>query len=195
VTSRRDGSWIKVDLQGDGQADGFVFANFLEAVSGGLPAPPPAGTSAAKPIDIARQELALGVAEIAGEEDNPRIVMYHRTTAGGAAPDETAWCSSFVNFCVEQTGLRGTDSKVARSWHDQHWGRDVTSAPREGDIVVFSRHSPTDVGGHVGFFIADEDDQIRILGGNQGNRISIRLFPKDGSLGSTRYKLLSIRRG
>ena len=115
--------------------------------------------------------------------------------AGGAAHDETAWCSSFVNYCVGKTGLRGTDSKAARSWHDQHWGRDVTSAPGEGDIVVFSRHSPIDEGGHVGFFIADEDDQIRVLGGNQGNRISIRLFPKDGSLGSTRYKPLSIRRG
>jgi len=115
--------------------------------------------------------------------------------AGGAAHDETAWCSSFVNYCVEKTGLRGTDSKAARSWHDQHWGRDVTSVPGEGDIVVFSRHGPTDEGGHVGFFIADEDDQIRVLGGNQGNRISIRLFPKDGSLGSTRYKPLSIRRG
>jgi uncharacterized protein (TIGR02594 family) len=201
----RDGSWIKVDLEGDGQADGFVFANFLQAVSGGLPAPLPVAPSAApplgattvtpRPIDIARQELALGVAEIPGRDDNPRIVMYHRTTEGGAAHDETAWCSSFVNYCVEQTGLQGTDSKAARSWHDQDWGRDVTSVPVEGDIVVFSRHSPTEDGGHVGFFIADEDDQIRILGGNQGNRISIRLFPKDGSLGSMDYKLLSIRRG
>ena len=201
----RDGSWIKVDLEGDGQADGFVFANFLQAVSGGLPAPLPVAPSAApplgattvtpRPIDIARQELALGVAEIPGRDDNPRIVMYHRTTEGGAAHDETAWCSSFVNYCVEQTGLQGTDSKAARSWHDQDWGRDVTSVPVEGDIVVFSRHSPTEDGGHVGFFIADVDDQIRILGGNQGNRISIRLFPKDGSLGSMDYKLLSIRRG
>jgi uncharacterized protein (TIGR02594 family) len=202
---RREGSWIQVDLEGDGQADGFVFAKFLQAVSGGLPAPLPMVPSAApplgvttvtpRPIDIALQELAQGVAEIPGREDNPRIVMYHRTTEGGAAHDETAWCSSFVNYCVEQTGLQGTDSKAARSWHDQDWGRDVTTAPIEGDIVVFSRHSPTEDGGHVGFFITDEDDQIRILGGNQHNRISIGLYPKDGSLGSTRYKLLSIRRG
>jgi uncharacterized protein (TIGR02594 family) len=203
----RDGSWIKVDLAGDGHADGFVFADFLEAVSGGLPLPPPTSPSVEapapltglsampRPIDVARQELALGVAEIPGKEDNPRIVMYHRTTIGGAAHDETAWCSSFVNYCVEQAGLEGTRSKAARSWHDQHWGRDVTSRPAEGDVVVFSRHSPSDDGGHVGFFISDEGDQIRILGGNQGNRISIRLFPKNGSLGSTDYKLLSIRRG
>jgi uncharacterized protein (TIGR02594 family) len=205
----RAGSWIKVDLEGDGHADGFVFAKFLQAVSGGLPVPLPIVPSAAqpaapppgvitvtqRPIDIARQELAEGVAEIPGREDNPRIVMYHRTTEGGAAHDETAWCSSFVNYCVEQTGLEGTNSKAARSWHDQHWGRDVRSAPVEGDIVVFSRHSPTEDGGHVGFYIADEGDQIRILGGNQHNRISIGLYPKNGSLGSTRYKLLSIRRG
>src|SRR5205823_13988318 len=110
-------------------------------------APPPTP----RPIDIARQELALGVAEIPGPQDNPRIVMYHRTTQGGAADDETAWCSSFVNYCVEQTGLPGTDSKAARSWHDQDWGRVVTPAPVEGDLVVFSRRSPTEEGGHVGF--------------------------------------------
>jgi uncharacterized protein (TIGR02594 family) len=208
----RDGQWIKVDLDGDGNADGYVFGSFLQAVSGGLPLPDPTpapaqtptsgttppGLAAAgvrRPIDVARDEMKLDVQEIPGSQNNPRIVMYHATTAGGAAPDEVAWCSSFVNYCVEQTGLRGTDSKVARSWHDQHWGRDVTANPVEGDIVVFSRHSPTQDGGHVAFFLDQDETDIRVLGGNQNNRIGIGSFPKDGMMGSTHFSLLSIRRG
>jgi uncharacterized protein (TIGR02594 family) len=186
-----DAGWMKVDLDGDGHVDGYMFAAFLEAVSGGLPLDLPA---ARRPIDVARAELALGVSEVAGPVNNPRIVMYHATTSGGAAPDETAWCSSFVNYCVEQAGLRGTDSKGARSWHDTDWGDDVAASPSEGDIVVFSRKAAGVNGGHVGFFIRDDGTTIRILGGNQGNRISIRDYPKNGTLGSFRYKLLSIRR-
>jgi hypothetical protein len=34
-----------------------------------------------------------------------------------------------------------------------------------------------------------------VLGGNQGNAISIARFPKNGVLGTTRFTLLSIRRG
>jgi uncharacterized protein (TIGR02594 family) len=193
----RDGPWTKVDMNGDGQVDGFVFGSFLEAVSGGLPIEQPIGDPPAmiRPMDIARAELRLDVREIVGSRDNPRIVMYHRTTAGGAAPDETPWCSSFVNYCVEQAGLRGTDSKAAVSWHQNRWGRDVTASPQEGDLVVFSRRSPTESGGHVGFFIDQESDSIQILGGNQGNRISLGRYPKDGMQGQTRYQLLSIRRG
>ena len=200
----RDGSWTKVDLEGDGQADGFVFTNFLQAVSGGLPAPLPMAPSAFHRgaaiwryhgDAAAYRYRAAGtgpvdVAEIPGREDNPRIVMYHRTTEGGGGTRRDG-----VVLLLRQL-LRRADRPAGHQTARrpgpgtiQDWGRDVTFRPVEGDIVVFSRHSPTEDGGHVGFFIADEDDQIRILGGNQGNRIGIRLFPKDGSLGSMDYKL------
>ena len=69
------------------------------------------------PYAIAQEELLIGVTEDPQPgHDNPRIRLYHGTTSGGAMPDEVAWCSSFVNFCVEQAGLSGTDSKAARSW-------------------------------------------------------------------------------
>ena len=191
-----DGSWMQIDLQGDGNVDGYMFESFLEPVSGGLPLPVPPSSPGAHvmPIDVARQEMSRGVAEIPGPQSNPRIVLYHSTTKGGAASDETPWCSSFVNFCVEQAGLQGTDDKAALSWHEQHWGQDVTAEPAEGDIVVFRRTGPTSSGGHVGFFIGQDQASIQVLGGNQDNRINIKPFPKDGMSGETRYKLMSIRR-
>jgi len=193
----REGAWIKTDVQGDGQADGFMFETFLQLVSGGLPLPLPAGTQAAarEPIDVARDELALDVREVPGAGNNPRIVMYHATTRGGAAPDSTPWCSSFVNYCVEQAGLHGTDSKAALSWHEQGWGQEVTAAPAPGDIAVFRRSGASGSGGHVGFFVGDAGDSVRVLGGNQGNRVSIAPFPRDGVVDGTRYTLLSVRRG
>jgi uncharacterized protein (TIGR02594 family) len=197
---KREGDWMQVDVDGEGAADGYLFAQYLKAVSGGLPLPPPGPTGpvgpiSTRPIDIARQELALGVAEIPGSQDNPRIVMYHATTQGDPAGDTVAWCSSFVNYCVERTGLAGTDSKAARSWNDQGWGQAVAQ-PSEGDIVVFSRTGGNAAAGsgHVGFYLGDDASTVKVLGGNQGNRIAIVDYPKNGILGPYKYRLLSYRR-
>lgn len=191
----RSGEWIEVDLEGDGRKDGYMHSGFLRAVSGGLSNTP---ADASRPIDVARAELKSNVSEIPGTANNPRIVLYHSTTNGGAAPDEVPWCSSFVNFCVEQAGLRGTDNKWAMSWHDARWGTDVTGTPAEGDIAVFERRegsaSGKQMGGHVGFFLSATSDSIRLLGGNQSNRVSIAQYPKAGPHGSNFYRLLSIRR-
>jgi uncharacterized protein (TIGR02594 family) len=190
------GDWIKVDLEGDDNADGFMHGAYLRPVSGGLPLPTEPGS---RPSAIARAELALDVQEIPGSQHNPRIVMYHASTSTGAAADEVAWCSSFVNYCVEKAGLIGTDSKWAMSWHDVQWGQVVTAAPQDGDIVVFRRRSGGAqgdiIGGHVAFWVSDLGDKISVLGGNQSNRIKISHYPKNGLMGANHYELLSIRRG
>jgi uncharacterized protein (TIGR02594 family) len=191
-----EGDWVQVDVNGDGVADGFMARAFLKALSGGLPLPPPPppAPSAPVPFAIAQAELARDVREIAGPESNPRIVLYHSSTSGGAASDETAWCSSFVNYCVEQAGQKGTDSKWARSWHDGKWGHEVED-PRPGDIVVWSRKSASTDGGHVAFFVERVgSNTLRVLGGNQSNRVKISDYPIDGELAGMKYKLLSIRR-
>jgi hypothetical protein len=88
------------------------------------------------------------------------------------------------------TGWSGTGNWRVRLC----FGQVVTEHPKEGDIVVFRRRSPTESGGHVGFFISQQGEKIQILGDNQGNAISIAPFPRDGTLGSTHYAMLSIRR-
>ncbi|MFT4149738.1 MAG: TIGR02594 family protein [Paracoccaceae bacterium] len=192
--SQADG-WLLADVEGDGQVDGHVASAFVAPVAGGFATAPRIGLS---PYAIAREELARDVREVPGAGNNPRIVEYHGSTTGGPGPDSLAWCSSFVNWCVEQAGLRGTDSKWAMSWHADGWGQDVTDAPQPGDIAVFHRvtHRPQgdETGGHVGFLVADEGERLVLLGGNQGNRVSVARYPKKGSLGSSDYALLSIRR-
>lgn len=190
------GDWIEVDLQGDGATDGYMHGGFLRVISGGFPIDVPAART---PLEVARAELQRDVKEVPGTESNPRIVLYHSTTHGGPAPDRVPWCSSFVNYCVEQAGLAGTDSKWAKSWHESGWGRNVSEEPEEGDIAVFERREGSAQGaprgGHVGFWLGEQAGQIRLLGGNQSDRVRISTYPKAGSRGSSYYHLLSIRRG
>jgi uncharacterized protein (TIGR02594 family) len=130
--------------------------------------------AAITPYQVARTELLKDVREVQGSGDNPRIVEYHASTSGGAMPDSVPWCSSFMNFCVEQAGLVGTDSKAARSWHVQKWGVEVPRGDwEEGDIMVFWRGEPRGSLGHVGFIVSLTGARPHILGGNQGDRVSI----------------------
>ena len=114
----------------------------------------------------------LGQRELPGNADNPRVVLYH-SYAGGRAPDEVAWCSSFVNFCMAQAGVPRTEKKNARSW--MRWGKETT-APFPGCVVIFSR-PPKPASGHVGFWVGAEGKNILVLGGNQNNSVCVKPYP------------------
>ena len=176
-----------VDEQDEPDGEVTLVAEFPGAAAAGAAsasaAAPPAPASSVQPaaeagspearcLAMARQEL--DVVEEEDEASNPRIERYHATTSGGAELDSVPWCSSFVNFCVEQAGLKGTDSKAARSW--MNWGKSA-SAFVPGCIVVLQRGAAPK--GHVGFFVGTEAGRLRILGGNQGNRVSIASFDAD----------------
>lgn len=126
----------------------------------------------------------LGTSEIKGKlHNNTRILDYHRSTTLSkklASKDETPWCSSFVNWCVEGSGLKGTDSAMARSW--LKWGHKLET-PQEGCIVVFARPSAGPKSGHVGFFVKETAERIRVLGGNQSNQVKESYYGKDDLLG------------
>lgn len=121
---------------------------------------------------IAVEELHRGVVEIPGPKHEARILEYHATTTFHATVDEVPWCSSFVNWCVERAGLKGTKSAAARSW--EAWGLASELVP--GAIVVFPRPAAGPMAGHVGFCIAVIGDYVLILGGNQDNRVSVKPY-------------------
>jgi uncharacterized protein (TIGR02594 family) len=99
-------------------------------------------------------------------------------------PAVTAWCAAYVNATLAQTGQKGTGSNMARSFLD--WGQEVTE-PQKGDLAVFQRGDPNGPYGHVGFFDGyNEDGTIRVLGGNQGDGVSIASYSPDQLLGFRR---------
>lgn len=132
----------------------------------------------------AKAKGELGTAEIKGKlHNNTRILDYHRSTTLNktmAGRDETPWCSSFANWCVKGSGLKGTNSAMARSW--LKWGEKLET-PREGCIVVFARPSAGPQSGHVGFFVKETAERIRVLGGNQSNQVKESYYGKDDLLG------------
>lgn len=130
-----------------------------------------------KIFEIANTQL--GVKEVKGKLHNNKILEYHSTTTLKATDDETPWCSSFVNWCVQLAGLEGTNSAMARSWLE--WGNVVTE-PYEGCVVVIKRGNSS-WQGHVGFFVKESYDHIFILGGNQSNAVTICSYPKSSLLG------------
>ncbi len=137
---------------------------------------PPHGGSTPKWYRLARREMADGVVEFGDPgEHNPRILDYHATVAGGFLENEVPWCSSFINWCMEQSGIAGTDSAVARSW--ERWGRKI-DAPKVGAVAVFWRESKSSGLGHVGFYASETSTKVAVLGGNQGNRVSVDNYPK-----------------
>lgn len=128
-------------------------------------------------LEIAKKEL--GTAEIAGPADNPRIVEYAACTSLHASDDETPWCSSFVNWCMKQAGIKGTNMANARSWLT--WGVGIEK-PVEGCVVILKRGAPPS--GHVTLFVKQFDaDTIVCLGGNQGNQVKYSHYQKAEVLG------------
>jgi uncharacterized protein (TIGR02594 family) len=79
---------------------------------------------------------------------------------------------------VKKAGVDGTDSKRARSWLT--WGKEAPDFV-PGCAVIVKRGSGTL--GHVGLYVGTESGRIRLLGGNQGNAVSIASFDADRILG------------
>lgn len=125
-------------------------------------------------VEIAVRELLVGVKEIRGAGlHNARILEYHGATGLGASDDETPWCSSFVNWCLRTAQVVGTNSASARSF--MLWGK--RALPKPGCIAVLWRGHRDSSSGHVGFYLGGADGRVFLLGGNQGDAVSVAPFP------------------
>jgi len=130
-------------------------------------------------LAIARKEI--GVAEIPGATNNPRILAYHACTTLHATDEVTSWCSGFVSFVMLQAGLLSTRSAAARSWLT--YGIPL-QAPIRGAICVFERPEAGPKAGHVGFALDHHSStMLELLSGNCDNAVKIKLYPKARLLG------------
>lgn len=103
----------------------------------------------------------------------------HRVTLKeflGIDPVRVEWCAAFVNSVLHEIGVEHTQSLMARSYLE--WGVS-TDDPSPGDIMVFSRGN-SGWQGHVGFYVATVEYKDTsywiVLGGNQDNSVSYRLY-------------------
>ena len=167
-------------LESDGVCGRDTWNALSEAVVT-TPAPTPTAVSVEQ-IEPPWMLIALreiGQREIAGAHHNPRIVEYHQSTLLRARTDEVPWCASFVNWCVREAGLKGTNSAAAASW--ARWG--VQCDARRGAVTVIynstARNSSlTTTGNHVGFLVKETPTHFELLGGNQADSVKISRFAR-----------------
>lgn len=115
----------------------------------------------------------IGLKEIKGSAHNGTIVQFWKAIKrGGIKDDETPWCAAFVGAMLETVGVISTRFESAKSY--EKWGVKL-DAPAVGCVVVFTR----DGGGHVGFVVGqDKAGNLLVLGGNQGDAVNIKTFPR-----------------
>ncbi len=133
-------------------------------------------------------ESYLGLKEIPGRENNNPVIIKFYSEAGHPEirDDETAWCSAFANAVMYENGYVGTKNLLARSWLKWEDGY-APGSPQFGDIAIFQRGNDP-VFGHVAFFLRWDDDWVWVLGGNQGDSVSITKIARSKLLGFRRPK-------
>jgi uncharacterized protein (TIGR02594 family) len=141
--------------------------------------------------DIA--ERFVGVDEVPGSTANPQILSMLRLDADWPEDDSVPWCSGFVNYVAWLLRLPRSKSLLARSWLNIGTPIATKEAKKGFDVVILRRgtgHQPgpenTTAPGHVGFYMSQDHIRIWLLGGNQGNTVSVKAYDKDRVLGVRR---------
>lgn len=121
------------------------------------------------------------------KEGNPILDSYLQKANPGLNPAQTPWCAGFVGSVLNSSGLKGTGSLAAKSY--LKYGQPIQT-PSQGDIAVFNDMSGNNdpARGHVGFIDSIDPSRgvVKVLGGNQGNSISIKEYPMSAVAGFRR---------
>lgn len=119
----------------------------------------------------------IGVREIVGPRHSPTIMGWIKALGSKrlgitVTSDETAWCGTFCAHVMQHMGIEPPKIAVrASEWGG--WGRELLG-PRYGCVMVFRRPG----GGHVAFYVGEDRTHYHVLGGNQGNAVSITRINK-----------------
>ncbi|MCP2041535.1 uncharacterized protein (TIGR02594 family) [Neisseria sp. HSC-16F19] len=130
---------------------------------------------------IAEARKHIGLHEKVNGRSNPVILQwlknmgqYSNEHRAWWAESDTPWCGLFVGHVLGVCGRYVTKNWFrASAWNDTAMTK--LTKPAYGCIVTFTRTG----GGHVGFVVGqDKAGRLLVLGGNQGNRVSIAAFDK-----------------
>lgn len=124
----------------------------------------------------------LGMREVKGPQHNPGIIALWKKMGVPFTDDETPWCGGFVGGVLVESGLKAAPGgAMARNWLKL---QKRIERPAVGCVVVFWRGAPQGASGHVGFVVGqDRAGNLAVLGGNQGDKVSIAFFPRSRVLG------------
>jgi uncharacterized protein (TIGR02594 family) len=131
------------------------------------------------PAWLAAARSRLGTREAAGAANSATILGWARRLGARVLgmiynADSVPWCGVFVASCLAEDDIEPAPIAVrALSWAT--WGqalRPERLAP--GALLVFTREG----GGHVGFYVGEDAAAYHVLGGNQGDAVTIARIAK-----------------
>lgn len=130
------------------------------------------------PSWLAEARRDLGLRELPGAPTAPKISAWLSQLGAWWRDDETPWCGTACAAWMRSVGIEVPKHWYrARGWLE--WGSPIP-APALGAVVVFERPG----GGHVGIVAGkDARGRLMVIGGNQGNAVSIAPFDMDRVLG------------
>lgn len=124
------------------------------------------------PTWIAQARKYLGLHEGLGEADNPKVVRFYELAGHPEIKhDSVPWCAAFVGGVLKECSIANTGTLWALDY--AKYGRRLT-APIVGAIATKKR----DGGGHVFFVVGYDDRNVYALGGNQGDKVCIAVYPR-----------------
>jgi uncharacterized protein (TIGR02594 family) len=149
--------------------------------------------AAARPDDPPWLECILadlGLRELPGAHDNPRIVaMFQTVGRPDVTDDETSWCAACVGHFLVKGGVARAalppkaERLLARSYLKV--GRRLDRLAR-GCVVILERGGSS-WQGHVAFglrcLVVDGRDHVEVIGGNRSNAITVARYPATKVLG------------
>ncbi len=124
-------------------------------------------------------EVAVAQYKLWGGADESVIddtINYHKEIGLGGFKDMTGnerpWCASFVNFCIKSAGYAHSGSPGSQSFLSSKNFYEIEK-PVYGALVVYTKITDT-AKGHVALaYCKIKGGDIAILGGNQGDTLSL----------------------
>lgn len=128
-----------------------------------------------EPSWLLKLKSKLGEREIPGPKHNSWIASgWAKLGAAWFNSDETPWCGFAVAWAFNEVHVALPKNwPQARAWATWGVGRPMSQCG-PGTVLVFAREG----GGHVGFYVAEDAVCFHVLGGNQGNAVSIARIAK-----------------
>lgn len=132
-----------------------------------------------EPLHLIEARRWIGEREVVGKGSNPRILRAIQSVGARVlgiaySDDDIAWCGGIMAAWIATVYPAEVLPNVAvraKSWAS--FGVALT-APALGAVMVYDRKG----GGHVALYLGETATHWILLGGNQGNRVSIMARPK-----------------
>jgi uncharacterized protein (TIGR02594 family) len=135
------------------------------------------------PKVIAEAVKLYGTKEVVGKQHSKEILSWAKELSLEKiyTNDEIPWCGLFTAIVIKRAGFNVVKSPLwARDW--LNFGTPQKTAML-GDVLVFTRPGG---GGHVGFYVGEDDTCYHVLGGNQSNMVNTTRILKSRCIGIRR---------